>query len=140
MAMALRAGFFEGPRFFYGGLCLTQTGGHGDFRLSSQPTDFCACGVEHSMLAVRADGVDECIKAAREELRKGASHIKIMASGGVLSPEQTHLNAANIPKQKSVPSWTNAQDVGPMCALTATRPRRFVAVLNLGFAPLNMAR
>jgi imidazolonepropionase-like amidohydrolase len=38
------------------------------------------------VLAIRADGVDECIKATREELRKGASHIKIMGSGGVLSP------------------------------------------------------
>lgn len=86
MAMALRDGFFDGPRFFYGGLCLTQTGGHGDFRPMSQPTDYCGCCVGHNALAVHADGVDECIKAAREELRKGAHHIKIMASGGVMSP------------------------------------------------------
>jgi len=86
MAMALRDGFFEGPRFFYGGLCLTQTGGHGDFRLMHQPTDYCGCGAERNVLAIHADGADECMKAAREELRKGASHIKIMASGGVLSP------------------------------------------------------
>jgi imidazolonepropionase-like amidohydrolase len=86
MAMALRAEFLEGPRFYYGGLCLTQTGGHGDLRSVSQPTDYCDCGSVRNMLAVHADGVDECIKAAREELRKGASHIKIMASGGVLSP------------------------------------------------------
>ena len=32
MAMALRDRFFDGPRFYYGGLCLTQTGGHGDMR------------------------------------------------------------------------------------------------------------
>ena len=35
---------------------------------------------------VIADGVDECIKAAREELRRGAHCIKIVASGGVMSP------------------------------------------------------
>ncbi|MGH8209509.1 MAG: amidohydrolase family protein, partial [Steroidobacteraceae bacterium] len=86
MAMALRDGFFEGPRFFYGGLCLTQTGGHGDFRRPSQPTDWCACGAGHNAFAIHADGVDECIKATREELRKGAHHIKIMGSGGVISP------------------------------------------------------
>lgn len=86
MAMALRDGFFRGPRFFYGGLCLTQTGGHGDFRRQSQPTAYCGCGVERNAFAVHADGVDECIKAAREELRKGAHHIKIMGSGGVISP------------------------------------------------------
>jgi imidazolonepropionase-like amidohydrolase len=85
MAMALRDRFFDGPRFFYGGLCLTQTGGHGDFRLPHQPTNYCACGAERNTFAIHADGVDECIKATREELRKGASHIKIMASGGVIS-------------------------------------------------------
>jgi imidazolonepropionase-like amidohydrolase len=86
MAMALRDRFFDGPRFFYGGLCLTQTGGHADMRPMSQPTDYTSCGAEHNVLAIHADGVDACIKAVREELRKGASHIKIMGSGGVLSP------------------------------------------------------
>src|SRR5882762_5952687 len=85
-AMALRDRFFEGPRFYYGGLCLTQTGGHGDFRPMGQPTDYSTCGAEHNVLAIHADGVDECVKATREELRKGASHIKIMGSGGVMSP------------------------------------------------------
>src|SRR3546814_17720220 len=33
-----------------------------------------------------ADGIDGCIKAAREELRRGAHCIKIMGSGGVTSP------------------------------------------------------
>lgn len=86
MAMALRDGFLAGPRLFYGGLCLTQTGGHGDMRPMHQATDFCGCGAQRDAFAIHADGVDECIKATREELRKGASHIKIMASGGVLSP------------------------------------------------------
>lgn len=85
MAMALRAGFFDGPRLYYGGLCLTQTGGHADARGPTQPTEVGACRADRDMFAVRADGVDECIKATREELRKGANHIKIMASGGVLS-------------------------------------------------------
>jgi imidazolonepropionase-like amidohydrolase len=85
MAMAISDRYLDGPRFFYGGLCLTQTGGHGDFRLMSQPTDYTSCGAERNVFAVHADGVDECIKVTREELRKGASHIKIMGSGGVLS-------------------------------------------------------
>ena len=33
-----------------------------------------------------ADGVDDVVKAVREELRRGASHIKFVASGGVASP------------------------------------------------------
>jgi imidazolonepropionase-like amidohydrolase len=86
MAMALRDGFLDGPRFFYGGLALSQTGGHGDFRDPGQSTDFCACcSSQRNAHAIHADGIDECVKATREELRKGAHHIKIMASGGVLS-------------------------------------------------------
>lgn len=85
MAMALRDGFLDGPRFFYGGVFLTQTGGHGDMRPAHQGTDFCGCGSLRSSFSVCADGVDECIKAVREELRKGAHHIKIMGSGGVVS-------------------------------------------------------
>ena len=86
LAMAIRKGFLDAPRYFYGGLALSQTGGHGDLRPASSATDFCSCGAETTFLAILADGIDECVKAVREELRKGASHIKIMGSGGVMSP------------------------------------------------------
>jgi imidazolonepropionase-like amidohydrolase len=85
MAMALRDGFLDGPRFFYGGVFITQTGGHGDMRPAHQGTDFCSCGSLRNSFSVIADGVVECTKAVREELRKGAHHIKIMGSGGVVS-------------------------------------------------------
>ena len=39
-----------------------------------------------------ADGVDECRRAARDELRKGAHQIKIMAGGGVASPNDPIQN------------------------------------------------
>src|SRR3546814_12364676 len=81
----LRDGFLNGPRFFYGSVFLPQTGVHGDMRPAHQGTDFCGCGSLRNSFSVCADGVDECIKAVREELRKGAHHIKIMGSGGVVS-------------------------------------------------------
>ena len=88
LAHAVRSGFLQGPRFFYGGYAISQTGGHGDLRAPDEATPLCACecGHNHSLIAVLADGVDECVKAVREELRKGANHIKIMGSGGVMSP------------------------------------------------------
>ena len=47
----------------------------------------CACaGTVFNAFGVIADGVDECVKAVREELRQGAHCIKIMGSGGVASP------------------------------------------------------
>jgi imidazolonepropionase-like amidohydrolase len=73
-----------GPRYFYGGAALTQTGGHADMR-TPETEDICPCCTGNTLFGVIADGVDECRKATREQLRKGANHIKIMASGGVLS-------------------------------------------------------
>ncbi len=64
---------------------LSQTGGHGDYRLRTQTNVFCACCSGLSWAARVADGVPDVIKAARDELRKGADHIKIMVSGGVAS-------------------------------------------------------
>jgi imidazolonepropionase-like amidohydrolase len=81
---ALEEGLVRGPRLFYAGRALSQTGGHGDHRgpgehlLDAHP----ACG---EMSAI-VDGVDQVRKAAREELRRGAHHIKVMAGGGVASP------------------------------------------------------
>jgi imidazolonepropionase-like amidohydrolase len=85
MAMALRDGFIQGPRYFFGGQAMSQTGGHGDLR-QADSGDTCPCCSGNNMIGVIADGVDECRKVAREQLRKGANHIKIMGSGGVVSP------------------------------------------------------
>jgi imidazolonepropionase-like amidohydrolase len=45
--------------------------------------DGCACSAVYGRIC---DGVPELRKAARDEIRKGASQIKIMASGGLSSP------------------------------------------------------
>ncbi|MGE0153563.1 MAG: amidohydrolase family protein [Reyranellaceae bacterium] len=84
LARAIEAGLVKGPRLFYSGKVLSPTGGHGDAR-SPEAVDcpFCPAGGNFTHIA---DGVDAVRKAAREELRKGAAQIKIMASGGVASP------------------------------------------------------
>jgi imidazolonepropionase-like amidohydrolase len=82
---AVEQGLFEGPRLFIAGQPLSQTGGHADHRLRSQDRSFCACCSGLSWTARVADGLPEVIKATRDELRKGADHIKIMVSGGVAS-------------------------------------------------------
>jgi imidazolonepropionase-like amidohydrolase len=89
LAGALRDGLVEGPRLVYGGRVISQTGGHGDTRPGDSELsdlDACACACHADSLAVIADGADAVRKAVREELRRGASHIKIMGSGGVASP------------------------------------------------------
>jgi imidazolonepropionase-like amidohydrolase len=82
---AVEQGLFEGPRMFIAGQPLSQTGGHADHRLRTQDREFCACCSGLSWTARVADGLPEVIKATRDELRKGADHIKLMVSGGVAS-------------------------------------------------------
>lgn len=85
-AAALDADLSPGPRVFFAGRALSQTGGHGDSRPRTWETDSCACCMNASQLSVIADGVPAVQHAAREELRRGATQIKIMGSGGVASP------------------------------------------------------
>lgn len=80
---ALEDGLFQGPRLFYSGHAISQTGGHGDSRQASDEP--CGCRYK-AVLSEVADGVDEVRKAARETLRKGAHQVKIFVSGGVSSP------------------------------------------------------
>src|SRR5271165_5839119 len=86
LAEAVEEGLVRGPRIFPSGMALSQTGGHGDVRPRTQPVDTCACCVWGLTGSRIADGVAECRRAARDELRKGATQIKIMSSGGVASP------------------------------------------------------
>ncbi|HUX67728.1 MAG TPA: amidohydrolase family protein [Terriglobales bacterium] len=88
-ATALREGLAGlAPRLFYSGRVISQTGGHGDFRPGDHALDSvpCGCAAHADTLAVIADGADAVRRAVREELRRGAHHIKIMGSGGVASP------------------------------------------------------
>lgn len=90
LAAAVDQGLIEAPRLFYVGRALSATGGHGDFRARGDDTD--ACGCADRGLSVVVDGEAACRRAARNELRKGAHAIKIMASGGVASPTDPIAN------------------------------------------------
>jgi imidazolonepropionase-like amidohydrolase len=84
LAQAVVLGLVRGPRVFFAGKSLSQTGGHGDMR-AAERLELCSCGYSGA-LSVVVDGEDEVRKAAREELRQGAHQIKLHLSGGVLSP------------------------------------------------------
>ena len=83
LALAIEQGLIDGPRFFYGGKALSQTGGHGDVR---HPADEepCHCRCSDAISRV-VDGEEEIRKVCRTELHKGADHIKLFISGGVTS-------------------------------------------------------
>lgn len=85
IARAVEEGFIKGPRIFYAGRAISMTGGHGDFREPFSEINLCGCPAE-GRVAVVVDGADAVRAAVREELRRGAHCIKLMLSGGVLSP------------------------------------------------------
>ncbi|WP_417624311.1 amidohydrolase family protein [Paremcibacter congregatus] len=80
---AIEERLFQAPRLFYGGKGLSQTGGHGDNRMQS--IEPCNCTASSHLTRV-VDGVDAVRKAVREELRRGAHHIKVFVSGGISTP------------------------------------------------------
>ncbi|HVM95780.1 MAG TPA: amidohydrolase family protein [Candidatus Acidoferrales bacterium] len=85
-AQATNRGFVKGPRILFVGACLSQTGGHGDWRepyQQMQPLE----GVYGLVSVPRiCDSPDDMRLAAREMLRMGAHGIKLMAGGGCMSP------------------------------------------------------
>ncbi len=75
---AINQGVVMGPRIRASGQSITPTGGHGDgggFRDDVFPQP-------HSGVC---DGIAECRKAVRTQIKFGADHIKYVATGGVLS-------------------------------------------------------
>lgn len=84
-ARATGQGLIKGPRILPSGSHLSQTGGHGDRR--SRYDENPIRSVPGILAApVLVDGPEAVRAAARQQLRLGASQVKLMASGGVMSP------------------------------------------------------
>ncbi|PSJ47668.1 hydrolase [Zobellella endophytica] len=85
---AIEEGLVAGPRIFPSGAMISQTGGHGDFRLPHEVPRAMGAPLSHSEqmgAAAIADGVDDVLRRAREQLMLGATQLKLMAGGGVSS-------------------------------------------------------
>ena len=87
LAALFNDGVAYGPRVFPSGAVLSQTAGHGDDRHRSVRHPMLDGGSPYSIgdTSVLVDGVDQHLAATRENLRFGATQIKIMGGGGVLS-------------------------------------------------------
>lgn len=85
---AIDEGIVVGPRIFPSGAMISQTSGHGDFRMRNEvprndggPLSY----AERMGASMIADGADQVLRRVREQLMLGASQIKLMAGGGVTS-------------------------------------------------------
>ncbi|WP_255190696.1 metal-dependent hydrolase family protein [Natronobeatus ordinarius] len=109
-ARAVETGVVDGPRILAAGEAITMTGGHGHW------------------FGREADGPAEVRKAAREQLKRGATTVKCMATGGVLTtgsrtgaPELTReeLEAAvGVARAAGVPTAAHAHGVEGIVAAT----------------------
>jgi len=86
-ARAIESGLIYGPRVFPSGAVISQTAGHGDARAPHDPHPTLIGGSPYSTAdaSILADGVDQTLMAVRENLKAGATQIKIMGGGGVMS-------------------------------------------------------
>lgn len=82
---AINAGKIVGPRMLVSTFALGSTGGHTDLTGFNPDIDW---KYNKDFTGV-ADGVDEIRKRVRNNIKWGADWIKFMASGGVLSEEET---------------------------------------------------
>lgn len=102
VAKAINKGILPGPRILPAGGFLSQTGGHADLgNWSDEPLQQDALERAETMYIV--DGVTEARRAARSNLRRGATHIKIMAGGGVSSEfDPLHMTQFSLEEMKAI--------------------------------------
>ncbi len=78
---AINKGWGKGPRILTAGRIVSATGGHGDSETGAKPGLYDPPMPESGI----ADGPDECRKAVRAQIKRGADVIKVTATGGVIS-------------------------------------------------------
>ena len=121
---AIDEGVMVGPRIYPSGAMISQTSGHGDFRFDFEVPRTLGGPLSHSEvegIAAIADSPDEVRLRAREQLRQGASQIKVMQVAA--STLQTiQFSQSNLRSRRFVPRSRQPRIGAPM--LPSTRIRR----------------
>lgn len=131
---AIDEGVLPGPRIYPAGAMITQTSGHADFRFPNEiPSDPC-CGLSHIEkvgAAAIADGADNVLRVCREQLMLGASHLKLMAGGGVSSPADP-LDVTQYTERELRAGVEAAENWGTYVMVHAYTPRSIQQALRAG--------
>ncbi len=131
---AIDTGIIPGPRIFPSGAFLSQTGGHGDFRLPYEVPSDDSKGLSYSErinAAAIADGADEVLKRTREQLMLGASQIKLMAGGGVSSVYDP-LDVSQYTETEIKAAVDAAENWGTYVTVHAYTPRAIQTAIRAG--------
>lgn len=131
---AINEGLIEGPRIFPSGAGISQTAGHGDFR--NRPDKPRRWGgkldrFEQLGLMILADGREDVLAATREQLRLGATQIKLMAGGGVAS-EFDPLDVSQFLEDELKAAVEAAADWGTYVTVHAYNSRAINRAIDVG--------
>lgn len=129
-AQAVAEGHIRGPRILPSGSPISQTGGHGDWRQRFQEGPPLTVPGLVAMPAI-CDGPEEVRKAAREQLRRGATQIKVMAAGGAMSPTD-ELNTTQLTVEEMAAAVYEAAAVSKIVMAHTYSPRSIVNALEAG--------
>jgi imidazolonepropionase-like amidohydrolase len=133
LARAIDQGLIKGPRVFASGAFISQTGGHGDFGL---PTDVPRrqgemSYVERNGMAAIADGEEQVLLRSREQLRQGATQLKLMAGGGV-SSNYDPLDVSQYTEAEFRAAVSAAENWGTYVTVHAYTPKAIQTAINAG--------
>jgi len=129
-AQAVAEGYIRGPRILPSGSPISQTGGHGDWRQRFQEGPLQAIPGLLAMPAI-CDGPEEVRKAARQQLRRGATQLKVMAAGGAMSPAD-ELNTTQLTVEEMAAAVYEAAAVGKIVMAHTYSPRSIANALEAG--------
>jgi imidazolonepropionase-like amidohydrolase len=131
---AIDEGAILGPRIFPAGGVISQSGGHGDFRMPNEVPRGVAGHLSYSEIvgaAVIADGEAEVLRGAREMLRRGASQLKLMAGGGCTSAYDP-LDVAQYTEAEMRAAVQAAENWGTYVTVHAYTPRAIRTAVDAG--------
>ncbi|MEF1263025.1 amidohydrolase family protein, partial [Vibrio harveyi] len=130
IAKAINNGLLEGPRLFPAGGFLSQTGGHADTG-SFNDVPGRVDDLERHGFGYIVDGETEARRAARQNLRSGATQIKIMAGGGVAS-EFDPIHMTQFSKEEMEAIVGVAEDYGTYVMAHAYHDRSVNRAIDAG--------
>ncbi|WP_293955841.1 MULTISPECIES: metal-dependent hydrolase family protein [unclassified Sphingobacterium] len=131
---AIDKGKLLGPRIWPSGATISQTAGHGDFRTPEEKSRRffgVVSRAERYGATFIADGRAEVLTAVRENLRFGASQIKIMAGGGTSSAyDPVDVTQYTLDEMKA--AVEAAEDWGTYVTVHAYTPRAIQRAIEAG--------
>ena len=134
LKQAIDDGIVVGPRIYPSGAIISVTSGHGDFRQPFElPRTIGAPGSRQEQLgaAMIADSPDEVRVRVREQLMKGAVHIKLTAGGGVSSPHSP-LDASTFTTEELRAAVEAAENWGTYVGVHAYTPASIQRAIDAG--------